>query len=139
MCLSVQFSSVAQSCPILCDPMDCSTPGLPVYHQLLEFTQTHVHIELMMHYVHAYFVIFLIDNMTNLGCPRLFDDHMQLISNPLRLAFLDLKQNLRFLPELLQVLSFKLKPLSLHIRFLKSYTYVYPIVPASFIEKNMLY
>ena len=39
----VQFSSVAQSCPILCDPMDCSTLGLPVHHQLLEFTQTHVH------------------------------------------------------------------------------------------------
>ena len=38
----VQFSSVAQSCPTLCDPMDCSTPGLPVHHQLLEFTQTHV-------------------------------------------------------------------------------------------------
>jgi len=33
-CLSVQFSSVAQSCPTLCDPMDCSTPGLPVHHQL---------------------------------------------------------------------------------------------------------
>ena len=40
---SVQFSSVAQSCLTLCNPMDCSTPGLPVYHQLLEFTQTHVH------------------------------------------------------------------------------------------------
>ena len=40
---SVQFSSVAQSCPTLCDPMDCSMPGLPVHHQLLEFTQTHVH------------------------------------------------------------------------------------------------
>ena len=40
---SVQFSSVAQSCPTLCDPMNCSTPGLPVHHQLLEFTQTHVH------------------------------------------------------------------------------------------------
>ena len=39
----VQFSSVAQLCPTLCDPMDCSTPGLPVHHQLLEFTQTHVH------------------------------------------------------------------------------------------------
>ena len=37
-----QFSLVAQSCPTLCDPMDCSTPGLPVHHQLLEFTQTHV-------------------------------------------------------------------------------------------------
>ena len=40
---SVQFSSVAQSCPILCDPVNCSTPGLPVHHQLPEFTQTHVH------------------------------------------------------------------------------------------------
>ena len=39
----VQFSSVAQSCPTLCDPMDYSTPGLPVYHQLPELTQTHVH------------------------------------------------------------------------------------------------
>ena len=39
---SVQFSSVAQSCPTLCDPMNRSTPGLPVHHQLLEFTQTHV-------------------------------------------------------------------------------------------------
>ena len=38
-----QFSSVAQSCLTLCDPMDCSTPGLPVHHQLPEFTQTHVH------------------------------------------------------------------------------------------------
>ena len=40
---SVQFSSVTQSCPTLCDPMNCSTPGLPVHHQLPEFTQTHVH------------------------------------------------------------------------------------------------
>ena len=40
---SVQFSSVAQSCPTLSDPMNNSTPGLPVHHQLLEFTQTHVH------------------------------------------------------------------------------------------------
>ena len=40
---SVQFSSVAQSCQTLCNPMNCSTPGLPVHHQLLEFTQTHVH------------------------------------------------------------------------------------------------
>ena len=36
-------SSVAQSCPTLCDPMNCSMPGLPVHHQLPEFTQTHVH------------------------------------------------------------------------------------------------
>ena len=39
---SVQFSSVAQSCLTLCNSMDCSTPGLPVHHQLPEFTQTHV-------------------------------------------------------------------------------------------------
>ena len=38
----LQFSSVAQSCPTLCNPVDCSTPGLPVHHQLPEFTQTHV-------------------------------------------------------------------------------------------------
>ena len=41
--LSVQFSSVAQSCPTVCNPMNQSTPGLPVHHQLPEFTQTHVH------------------------------------------------------------------------------------------------
>ena len=40
---SVQFSSVAQSCPTLCDPMNCSTPGLPVHHQLLEFTHTYIY------------------------------------------------------------------------------------------------
>ena len=40
---SVQFNSVAQSCPTLWDPMNCSMPGLHVHHQLPEFTQTHVH------------------------------------------------------------------------------------------------
>ena len=40
---SVQFSSVSQLCPTLCDPMNRSTPGFPVHHQLPEFTQTHVH------------------------------------------------------------------------------------------------
>ena len=40
---SVQLSSVAQSCPTLCDPMDCSMSGLPLHHQLLEFTEAHVH------------------------------------------------------------------------------------------------
>ena len=40
---SVQFSSVTQSCPTLCDPMNCSTSGLPVHHKLPEVTQTHVH------------------------------------------------------------------------------------------------
>ena len=38
-----KFSSVAQSCPTICDPVECSLPGLPVHHQLPEFTQTHVH------------------------------------------------------------------------------------------------
>ena len=41
--LILPFSSVAQSCPTLCDPMNRSTPGLPVHHHLPEFTQTHVH------------------------------------------------------------------------------------------------
>ena len=41
--VSVQFNSVTQSCPTPCDPMECSTPGLPVHHQLLELAQTHVH------------------------------------------------------------------------------------------------
>ena len=41
--ISVQFISVTQACLTLCDPMDCSTPGLPVHHQLPESTKTHVH------------------------------------------------------------------------------------------------
>ena len=40
---SVQFISVAQSCPTLCNPMDCSMPGFPVHHQLPELAQTHVY------------------------------------------------------------------------------------------------
>ena len=43
MFISIQFSSVTQSCLTLCDPVDSSMPGLPVHHQLLELTQTHVH------------------------------------------------------------------------------------------------
>ena len=43
LCLSLQFSSVAQSCLTLCNPIDCSTPGFPVHHQLPELAQTHVH------------------------------------------------------------------------------------------------
>ena len=42
--VSVQFSSVPQSCPTPRDPMNCNTPGLPVHHQVLEFAQTHVHL-----------------------------------------------------------------------------------------------
>ena len=41
--ISLQFSSVTQSCPTLCDPMDCSTPGLPVHHQPPELIEIHVH------------------------------------------------------------------------------------------------
>ena len=41
--INIQFSSVTQSCPTLCDPMNSSTPGFPVHHQLPEFTQTQVH------------------------------------------------------------------------------------------------
>ena len=48
---AASVSSVSQSCPTLCEPMDCSTPGLPVHHQLLEFTQTHV-LELVMPFNH---------------------------------------------------------------------------------------
>ena len=42
-CIHIQYSSDAQSCPALCDPMDCSAPVLRVHHQLLEFTQSHIH------------------------------------------------------------------------------------------------
>ena len=42
-CVDTQFSSVPQSCPTLYDPTNHSTPGLPVHHELLEFTQTHAH------------------------------------------------------------------------------------------------
>ena len=48
---SIQFSSVTQLCPTLCDPTDCSMPGLPVHHQLLEFTQT-LSIESVMQFNH---------------------------------------------------------------------------------------
>ena len=44
-----QFSSVAQSCPTLCDSMDCSTPGFPVHHQLPELAETHVHLNRWCH------------------------------------------------------------------------------------------
>ena len=42
--MSLMFSSVTQSCPTLCDPMDCSMPGFPVHHQLPELAQTHIHL-----------------------------------------------------------------------------------------------
>ena len=43
MCFSVQFSSLTQSCPNLCDPIDCNMPGFPVHHQLQKLAQTHIH------------------------------------------------------------------------------------------------
>ena len=49
---SVQFSSVAQSCLTLYDPMDCSTPGLPVHPQLPEFTQSHVQVDFAIQLSH---------------------------------------------------------------------------------------
>ena len=54
VCVLSSFSSVAQWCPTLCDPMDCSTPGFPVHHQLLELNQTHV-IELVIPSNHVIF------------------------------------------------------------------------------------
>ena len=56
---SVQFSSVAQSRPTLCDPVNCSMPGLPVHHQLLEFTQTHVHYKHGNEYDHSLVLIYI--------------------------------------------------------------------------------
>ena len=44
MSLSIQLSSISQSCPTLCDPINRSMPGLPVHHHLLEFTQIHAHL-----------------------------------------------------------------------------------------------
>ena len=57
----LQFSSVAQSCLTVCNPIDHSTPGLPVHHQLLEFTQTHVHwvSDAINHLIHCYPLILL--------------------------------------------------------------------------------
>ena len=64
---SVQFSSVSQSCLTLCNPMNHSTPGLPVHHRLLEFTQTHVHrvgdaIYICIYYMHIY-ILYILKNV----------------------------------------------------------------------------
>ena len=64
---SVQFSSLAQLCLTLCNPMDCSTPGLPVHHKLLEFTQL-MSIELMMpsnHLILCHLLLFLLSIFPN--------------------------------------------------------------------------
>ena len=60
-CHSVQFSSVTQSCPTLCHPMDCSTPCFPVHHQLPELAQTHVHRVSMAsnHLILCYYLLLL--------------------------------------------------------------------------------
>ena len=59
--VSDQIRSVAQSCPTLCDPINCSTPGLPVHHQLPEFTETHVHRVVMpsSHLIHCHPLLLL--------------------------------------------------------------------------------
>ena len=63
--LQYQFSSVTQSCPTLCNPMDCSMPGFPVHQQLLEFTQTHIHscytmltFQFYNHTIHLYIYLY---------------------------------------------------------------------------------
>ena len=60
---SVQFSSVAQSCPTRCDFMNHSTPGLPVHHQLPEFTQTHVHRVSDAIHRQTYILVCILNNM----------------------------------------------------------------------------
>ena len=52
---NMRYSSAAQSCPTVCDPMDCSTPGFPVLHHLPEFAQTHVHGVAMFTYPHFHY------------------------------------------------------------------------------------
>ena len=66
---TVQFSSVAQSCPTLCDPMDCNMSGFPVHHQLPELIQTHVHIHKYVYmyiyiYIHTYMQTYMHWNIT---------------------------------------------------------------------------
>ena len=85
---SVQFSSVAYSCPTLCDPMNHSTPGLCVHHQLWEFTQTHVHqVSQIKHFpIFPYFC----NKLRNVSkCPKLSVQQKSLISRIFRF-FLEL-------------------------------------------------
>ena len=57
---SIPFSSVTQSCPNICNPMDCSMPGIPVHHQLPEFSQTHVHrVSDVIHVIHCHPLLLL--------------------------------------------------------------------------------
>ena len=74
---SYQFSSVAQSCLTLCNPMDCSMPGLPVHHQLPEPTQTHVHH--VSDAIQPSHPLLLPSPLTlNLSCIRLFSNELAL-------------------------------------------------------------
>ena len=75
--LSIQFSSITQSCPTLCDPMDCSTPGLPVHHQLSEFTQL-MSIELVMPSNHLILCSPLLLLPSNFPSIRVFSDESTL-------------------------------------------------------------
>ena len=67
--VSVHFSSVAQSCPTLCDPMDCSTPGFPIHHRILEPTQTHVHCvsDAISHLIFCYPLLLLLQSFPASG------------------------------------------------------------------------
>ena len=73
-----RFSSVAQSCPTLCVPMDCSAPGLPVHYQLLEFTQTQIH-----GFISGLSVL-LIPMSVLMPVPNCFDYHCLLVSFEIR-------------------------------------------------------
>ena len=75
--LSIQFSSITQSCPTLCDPMDCSTPGLPVHHQLSEFIQL-MSIELVMPSNHLILCSPLLLLPSNFPSIRVFSDESTL-------------------------------------------------------------
>ena len=75
--LSIQFSSITQSCPTLCDPMDCSMPGLPVHHQLSEFTQL-MSIELVMPSNHLILCSPLLLLPSNFPSIRVFSDESTL-------------------------------------------------------------
>ena len=70
---SVQFSSVSQSCPTLCDPMDCSTPGFPVHHQLLELLKL-MSIKLLMPSNHLILCCFLLLTPSMFPSIRIFSN-----------------------------------------------------------------
>ena len=75
---SVQFSSVAQSCLTLCDPMDCSMPGLPVHHQILEFTRKLMSIESVMPSNHLILCCTLLQSHSIFPSLRIFSNELAL-------------------------------------------------------------